>query len=381
MTDQAELRDVADRMRKSDRVGFDTEFVGEHSYFPRLCLIQLGTEKEVVAVDPLSVKDLSPVEELLFDPSILKIVHAGREDMKIIHQRTGRVPSPVFDVQIAASVLGFSVQSAYVSLVREFLGVDLKKGHSYSDWSGRPLSASQLAYALDDVRHLCALHGRMASLLAKEGRWSWVEREMASLSSSAVYESVPEKEYRRIKGWATLNRRSLAVLRELIAWREREAMRRNVPRRRVLSEECAIAIARSRPANEEALRRVRGLELKAGGASSVAVLEAIRRALELPDDQLPETISSRSRGNSERASVVSMMNALLRCRALAHKVAPEFIAGAEDMERLAAGERDGVPVLEGWRFDLAGKELLALLDGKLALFVRDGEMAIEERKP
>jgi len=381
VTDVMELRTVVARMRKSDKIGFDTEFVGEHSYFPRLCLIQLGTEKEVVAIDPLSVGDLSPLEELLFDQSILKIVHAGRQDLKIVHQKMGRAPAPVFDVQIAASVLGCSIQSAYVSLVREFLGVDLKKGHSYSDWSTRPLSSSQLMYALDDVRYLPALHDRMVARLEKEGRLPWIEREMASLSSSASYESVPEEEYRKVKGWTTLGRRSLAVLWELIAWREREAMRRDVPRRRILSDESALAIARSCPANEEALRRVRGLEWKAGSAYSTAAMEVIHKALALPDDQLPEAASSRSRGNVERASVVSLMSALLRCRAHVHKVAPELLACADDLERLAAGERDGITALEGWRFDLVGKELLALLDGKLALVVRGGEIAVEERKP
>ena len=167
VTDPAELRAVVARMRGAGRIGFDTEFVGERTYFPRLCLVQLGTEQEVVAVDPLAVGDLSPLDELLFDPSILKLVHAGWQDLKIIFQRTGRVPAPVFDVQIAASVLGLPVQAAYASVVREFLGVDVKKGHSYSDWCARPLSASQLAYALDDVRYLPALHDRMAARLEK----------------------------------------------------------------------------------------------------------------------------------------------------------------------------------------------------------------------
>ena len=381
VTDPGELRAVVARMRKCGKIGFDTEFVGERSYFPRLCLIQLGTEQEVVAVDPLSIEDLSPLGDLLFDPSVLKIVHAGRQDMQIVYQRMGRAPTPVFDVQIAASVLGFSVQSAYASLVREFLGVDLKKGHSYSDWSTRPLSASQLMYALDDVRYLPALHDLMAARLEKEGRMPWIERDMASLSSSASYELIPEEKYRKLKGWTTLNGRSLAVLRGLIAWREREAMRRDVPRRRVLADESALAIARSRPANEESLRRVRGLEWKAGGASSMAVLEVVREALALPDDQLPETASSRPHINGERACVVSLLSALLRCQARVHKVAPELFACADDLERLSVGERDDIPALEGWRFDLLGKKLLELLEGKLVLVVRDGLAAVEERKP
>ena len=380
VTDAARLRAIADRMRKSGRIGFDTEFVGERSYFPRLCLIQLGTEDEVAAVDPLFVGDLSPIEDLLFDPSILKIVHAGRQDLKIIRQRTGRAPAPVFDVQIAASVLGFSVQSAYASLVREFLGVDLKKGHSYSDWSARPLSEAQLSYALDDVRYLPALHEQMAARLENEGRMSWIEREMEVLVSSASCESVPEEEYRRVKGWAALERKSLAVLRELIAWREREAMRRDVPRRRVLADESALAIARSRPTNEEALRRVRGLEWKASGASGDAVLEAVRKALALPRALFPETPPARPPGNGERSSVVALMGVLLRTRARTHRVAPELIACADDLERLAFGERNAIPALKGWRFDLVGRELLLLLDGKISLAARDGKVIVEQQK-
>ena len=259
VTDPAEFRDVASAMRASRKVGFDTEFVGERTYFPRLCLIQLGTETMSVAVDPLAVGDLSPLDDLLFDASVLKLVHAGWQDLKIIHQRTGRVPAPVFDTQIAAALLGLPAQAAYASVVHEFLRVEVKKGHSYSDWAARPLSPSQLAYALDDVRYLPALHDRMVERLKKEGRLSWIEPEIAALSSPASYETDPWLEYRRVKGWVSLDRRRLAVLRALIAWREGEARRRDVPRRRVLADESALAIARGKPADEEALRRVRGL--------------------------------------------------------------------------------------------------------------------------
>jgi len=379
VSDPAEFRRLVAAMRRSDKVGLDTEFVGERTYFPRLCLIQLGTAGEVAAVDPLAVGDLSPLDDLLFDPSILKVVHAGWQDLKIVYQRTGRVPFPVFDTQIAAALLGLPAQAAYSAVVREVLGVDVKKGHSYSDWSARPLSPSQLAYALDDVRYLPALHERMAGRLRREGRLAWIEPELEALSSPASYESDPEAEYRRVKGWSSLDRRRLAVLRDLIAWREREARRRDVPRRRVLADESALAIARSRPNDEEALRRVRGLEWKVGGGSSAAVLDAVRHALSLPEDRLPEAPSARPRGNGERSSVVALLGALVRSRSRLHRVAPEVLTGAEELERLAAGERKGVGVLEGWRLELVGKELLALLEGRLSLVVRDGEVAVEPR--
>jgi ribonuclease D len=379
VTDPAEFRALVAGMRGAGKVGFDTEFVGERTYFPRLCLIQLGTETEAVAVDPLAVGDLAPLDELLFDPSVLKLVHAGWQDLKIVYQRTGRVPAPVFDTQIAAALLGLPVQAAYAAVVREFLGVDVKKGHSYSDWGARPLSPSQLAYALDDVRYLPALHDRMVGRLRREGRLSWIEPEIAALTSPASYVSNPGEEYRRVKGWSSLDRRRLAVLRALIAWREREAMRRDVPRRRVLADESALAIARSRPADEDALRRVRGLEWKVGGGTSAAVLAAVREALSLPEDRLPGLPPARPRGNGDRASVVALLGALVRSRSRLHRVAPEVLTNAEELERLAAGEREGVAVLEGWRLQLVGKELLALLDGRLSLVVREGELAVEER--
>jgi len=379
VTDPSEFRDLVAAMRTSGKVGFDTEFVGERTYFPRLCLIQLGTATTVVAVDPITITDLSPLDDLLFDPSVLKLVHAGWQDLKIIHQRTGRVPSPVFDTQIAAALLGMPAQAAYASIVREILGIEVKKGHSYSDWSARPLSPSQLAYALDDVRYLPALHDRMVERLEREGRLSWIEPEIAALSSPDSYASDPEQEYRRVKGWASLDRRRLAVLRALIAWREGEAKRRDVPRRRVLADESALAIARSRPADEEALRRVRGLEWKTGGASSTAVLAVIRGALALPEDRLPEVPPSRPRGNGDRGSVVGLLGALVRSRSRVHRVAPEVLTNSDELERLADGERAGLAVLSGWRFELLGKELLALLDGRLSLVIHKGEVVIEER--
>lgn len=379
VTDPAEFRDLIGSMRASGKVGFDTEFVGERTYFPRLCLVQLGTETASVALDPLALGDLSPLDDLLFDASVLKVVHAGWQDLKIMHQRTGRVPSPVFDTQIAAALLGMPAQASYASVVREILGIEVKKGHSYSDWSARPFSPSQLAYALDDVRYLPALHDRMVERLDREGRLSWIEPEIAALSSPASYETDPEQEYRRVKGWASLDRRRLAVLRGLIVWREREAKRRNVPRRRVLADESALAIARSRAADEEALRRVRGLEWKVGGESSTAVLAAVRDALALPADQLPEAPPSRPRGNGDRGSVVGLLGALVRSRSRVHRVAPEVLTNTDELERLADGEREGLAVLSGWRFDLLGKELLALLDGRLSLVIRGGEVVVEER--
>ena len=345
VTDPAEFRDLVAAMRTSGKVGFDTEFVGERTYFPRLCLIQLGTETMSVAVDPLAVGDLSPLDDLLFDASVLKLVHAGWQDLKIIHQRTGRVPAPVFDTQIAAALLGLPAQAAYASVVHEFLGAEVKKGHSYSDWAARPLSPSQLAYALDDVRYLPALHDRMVERLGREGRLSWIEPEIAALSSPASYETDPRLEYRRVKGWAALDRRRLAVLRALIAWREGEARQRDVPRRRVLADESALAIARGKPANEEALRRVRGLEWKSGGGSSTAVLAMVRDALALPEDQLPEAPPSRPRGNGDRSSIVALLGALVRSRSRVHRVAPEVLTNTDELERLAAWEREGIAVL------------------------------------
>jgi ribonuclease D len=220
----------------------------------------------------------------------------------------------------------------------------------------------------------------MTGRLRREGRISWIEPEIDALTSPASYASDPEEEYRRVKGWTALDRRRLAVLRALIAWREREAMRRDVPRRRVLADESALAIARSRPADEEALRRVRGLEWKIGGGSSTAVLAAVREALALPEDRLPEAPPSRPRGNGDRSSVVALLGALVRSRSRVHRVAPEVLTNAEELERLAAGERDGIAVLSGWRFDLVGKELLALLDGKVSLVVNGREVVVEERR-
>src|SRR5512140_2513268 len=370
VTDPAEFRDLVAAMRASGKVGFDTEFVGERTYFPRLCLIQLGTETMSIAVDPLAVGDLSPLDDLLFDASVLKLVHAGWQDLKIIHQRTGRV---------AAALLGLPAQAAYASVVHEFLGIEVKKGHSYSDWAARPLSPSQLAYALDDVRYLPALHDRMVERLGREGRLSWIEPEIAALSSPASYETDPLQEYRRVKGWAALDRRRLAVLRALIAWREGEARRRDVPRRRVLADESALAIARGKPASEEALRRVRGLEWKSGGGSSTAVLALVRDALALPDSLLPESPPSRPSGNGDRASVVGLLGALVRSRSRVHRVAPEVLTTTDELERLATGEREGGAVLSGWRLDLLGRELLSLLDGRLSLVIHGGEVVVEER--
>ncbi len=374
VTEIMDLRDRVSAMRKGGTVGFDTEFVGDRSYFPRLCLLQLATEAMTVAVDPLALPDLSPLEDLLFDPSVLKVIHAGWQDLKILFQRTGRVPGPVFDTQVAAALLGQPAQASYVSVVRDLLGVTLRKGHSYSDWCARPLSPSQLSYALDDVRHLPALHARMVERLRDAGRLSWLEPEMAALSSPGSYETVPEQEYRRVKGWASLDRPRLGVLRAVIAWREREAMRRDLPRRWVLADETALAVARACPSDDADLRRIRGVEGKIGREVGATLLSLVREAMDLPADRLPEEAPSRPEGIGERGPVVALLGALLRARARQHRVAAEVLATSEDLERLASGEREGIAVLSGWRRDLLGNELLALLEGKLSLAVRGGRL-------
>lgn len=375
ITDDETLRDFCARIREAGRVAFDTEFMRERTYYAKLCLVQVSADGIEAAVDPLSV-DLDPLFEVLTDARILKVVHAGQQDLEIVYQAVGRVPAPVFDTQVAATVAGFSSQVAYGALVKEILGVELPKSHRYTDWCVRPLSDAQMRYALDDVRYLPALHDALSDRLREDGRLDWLAPELERMSDPDVYRSVPERQYRRVKGHASLDRRGLAVLQQVAAWREREAQQRDVPRKWVLGDETLIEVARRKPRSRDELQTIRGVKGKLRSSAGDQVLSAVRAGLSAPDEDLPAATKRRVRPRDIDA-LVDLMSSLVRLRAREHAVAAQSLATRDELERLAAGERGGSPLLEGWRWAVVGDDLIGLLDGRIMMRVVDGVVVTE----
>lgn len=369
------LRDLVARLRGSAYVAVDTEFMRERTYFAKLCLVQLANDDVAAIVDPLAIEDMSPLADLLTDESVVKILHAGGQDLEIFFRMCGRPTTPVFDTQVAATIAGFQQQVGYGPLVHEILDIKLDKGDSYTDWARRPLSETQIEYALNDVRYLPEVYRRLVAKLEESGRSSWLAADFERLEDAATYEIVPDEQWRRVKRISALNRRQLGVAREVAAWREREAMRRDVPKRWIMGDESIVEVARRAPGTQQALCDIRGVSDKLGKGAARGVLEAVAKGLAVPEDELP-VIHKRRRLPGDVDGAVDLMVALVRLRAREHGVAMPLLASRDDLERLAAGEREESPLLDGWRKTMVGTELLDLLDGRLELSLADGHLKV-----
>ena len=372
------LAQACARLAKHPYVTIDTEFLRESTYYPILCVIQMASPDEAVVVDALAPDiDLKAFFTLMADEHVLKVCHAGRQDIEIIWHRAGLIPHPVFDTQIAAMVLGYGDSISYEQLVQRITGDHLDKSQRFTDWSRRPLSKAQIAYAISDVTHLRDVYLSLAANLAKRGRTEWVAEEMEILTSPETYRAEPDSAWQRVKTRAR-KPKELAVLIEVAAWREREAQSRDVPRGRVLKDETLGDIAVQAPTTMEKLAALRslprGFERSKWGE---AILEAVARGLARDPKSVPRI--ERSRGAVNGAATVELLKVLLRMTAERHAVAAKVIATVDDLERIAADDAADVAALRGWRRELFGEKALALKRGQLALAVENGRVVPVER--
>jgi ribonuclease D len=370
ITTTGALQALVRRLVAEEFVTIDTEFMRERTYWPQLCLVQLAGEHEVAVVDAqASELDLAPLGELLADPAVMKVFHAARQDIEIFVLRFGDVPRPLFDTQVAAMVAGFGEQASYDSLVSALAGGAIDKAHRFSDWSARPLSSSQIAYAAADVTWLRAVYTRLCERLTQDGRLEWVAEEMAELGNPALYRVDPEAAWERLRPRSN-NRRYLGMVRALAAWREREAQRANIPRQRLLRDETLLEIAATAPAEPDALARARGVSRGfAEGRSGASLLAAIAEAKTLPEDALPRTAPRAPSDARPSPALMALLRVLLAAKCEEHHVAARLVASAEDIERLAGEAAPDIAALHGWRREVFGEDALALKQGRVALGV------------
>jgi ribonuclease D len=371
------LAAFCDRLGEAEFVTVDTEFMRERTYWPQLCLVQVGGPDEAAAIDALAPDlDLGPLFAVLDNVSVLKVFHAARQDLEIFFNLTARLPNPIFDTQVAAMVCGFGDQVAYDTLAARMAKARIDKSSRFTDWSRRPLSEKQLHYALADVTHLRVVYEKLRDRLEKTRRSSWITEEMAVLRDPATFQVDPEQAWRRLK-LRQPHPRTLLVVRALAAWREREAQRVNVPRQRMLRDEQILEIASHPPRSVADLAHIRGLGKGfVEGKQGLAVFEAVAGALAIPDSELPprerppETLQV-------PGAVVDLLKVLLRLRCDATGVAPRLVASSDDLDRLAAGKRD-VDCLHGWRAEIFGDDALRLMAGELAVALRGDKIAVIE---
>ena len=374
ITSTADLQKLCDRLAEAPFVTVDTEFLREQTFWPQLCLIQLAADGIEAVVDPLSGSlDLAPFYRLMTNEQVVKVFHAARQDIEIVYAKAGAVPRPVFDTQVAASVCGYGDSVSYVNLVKKITGTDIDKSSRFTDWSRRPLSERQLIYALGDVTHLRDVYKHINRELDKRGRAEWVAEEMAILTDPETYNADPEQAWQRLK-LRVKGRKSLAVLVELAAWRERMAQAQDVPRGLILRDEALYDIANQMPATPDALGQLRTLSDGFGRSQRAReIIDVVKAGVARDTKSLPKIERSESL-SAEASATLELLKVLLKSSAAQHEVAPRMIADAEDLEQLAVSDTPQIMALQGWRRKLFGEDALRLKRGELALTLVNGEV-------
>lgn len=366
------LAALCDQLRGQPVLALDTEFLREKTYYARLCLLQVASEGVIACVDPLAIDDLGPLLDIIYDPLVTKVMHSARQDMEILFDLRGELPRPLFDTQIAATLLGFGDQVGYASLVKEVLNVELDKMATRTDWSQRPLDPEQLCYAADDVRYLFTLYHRQVAILRAKGRLAWLQADFDQLTDVVTYAPASDTLWKRVRSAQKLKGESLAVLRELAVWREERARTIDRPRRWVLKDDVMADMARRMPADLEALEKIRGLEHRLITRHGEALLQVIRQGRASDSQSWPVRSAGRRLLPAQEA-LVDLLMAVLRVRGAEHEVSPALLAGRKELEALVLGDTD-CPVLHGWRGELAGRDLRAVLAGEQTLRVADGRL-------
>jgi len=377
----AALIEFVDLIKTSDFVAIDTEFMRENTFWPELCLIQVADSEHAAAIDPMaSGMDLKPLLDLMVDnEDILKVFHAGGQDVEIIFNLTGKTPHPIFDTQIGQMALGQAEQVGYSNLVEAWIGLQLDKGARFTDWSRRPLDKRQIDYAIGDVTHLAKIFPMMLKKLVKTGRGHWLDEEMEKLADPANYSLDPDKAWQRIK-IPSRKPEVLGRLQALAAWREREARNKNLPRGRIVKDETLADLAAHPPKQQEGLGSVRGLSATwksndIGGR----LMDALANATPLEKDDMPDRGPRGPGLGKEGALVADLLKLLLKIRARELNVAARLIARSDELEALAAGGRsDDIPMMRGWRYDVFGHAALDLVEGRMGFAVKNGKLLMSE---
>jgi ribonuclease D len=366
------LAQLCQQLRTASIIAVDTEFIREKSYYANLCLLQVASDSVIACVDPLALDNLDELLAILYNPDKLKLFHAAWQDLEIFFDQWNRIPAPVFDTQVAAALLGFSDQIGYANLVEQLLHVELDKSAVRTDWSQRPLSRQQLNYAADDVYYLLNIYPLIKRRLEELGRTDWLTEDFNILVDPANYAKSPKTAWQRIKGYGRLKPRQLAVLQGLAAWREQEAERRNKPRKWILSDDLLLTLARQAPANPAKLEKVRGLTPNQFDQYGEPLVTEINKALGLPRDVWPQ-VTLKDRLTPEQECLADTLMAYLRLLGQQNQISPASLATRKEIEKLVRGQRD-IPLLHGWRGHLVGNALLDLVNGKIALTVKEGKV-------
>ena len=370
---------LCEQIRKETWLALDTEFLREKTYYPKFCLLQIATPDWVACIDPIALPKLDELFEALENPAIVKVFHSCRQDLEIFYQATGKLPGPVFDTQVAAPLLGFQDNPGYAMLVSSLLSINLNKAHTRADWSKRPLTEAQIEYAADDVIYLCQIYQIMVQKLTELGRIDWLKHDFAELTNPALYAVDPKKAWFKIKGKNKLTGKQLSIIQTLAQWREKTAQAEDRPKSWLLRDELLFDLAKLQPETVEDLANVRGINERAVSRYGKELCQLITAAKNRPPLPLNEK-DRPAKKTQQQEAILDILTALVRIRAEENALNPTILATRKDLEVLMFNDDEECPLLHGWRYTMAGRELVGLLKGELVLGIEAERLAIIETK-
>ncbi len=371
-----QLDDLCRRIENAPWIAVDTEFLREKTYYPKFCLLQLATPEWVACVDPIALPNLGQLFDAIYNPAVIKVFHSCRQDLEIFYQLTGKLPTPIFDTQIAAPLLGFQDNTGYAMLVSTFLNINLNKAHTRADWSHRPLSHDEIQYAADDVIHLCEIYQKMVKQLTDLERMDWLKDDFFALENPEQYEATPENAWLKIKGKSKLTGKQLSIVQAVSQWRETAAQKENRPKNWLLRDELLFDFAKLQPETIEALSKIRGISERAVnyyGKELCALIKTAKNSLPIPMPEYTKSITGKA---PQQEAIIDILFALVRIRAEENLLNSTILATRHDLEALLNGEGEDCLLLRGWRFSMVGKELQQLLRGELHLKIEDGNLRL-----
>ena len=375
------LKALCKRLNTARFITVDTEFQRTSTYYSKLCLIQVADDHGEAAIDTLALGiDLSGFFGLIADGASIKVFHSAFQDLEIFFHITGTLPKPIFDTQIAAMVCGYGDSVGYDNLVHAVTGHSVDKSMRFTDWTRRPLSKKQVAYALGDVTHLREIYRHLEERLERNGRGDWIANEMERLTNPETYRANPETAWKRLKVKSG-NRRFLARVQAVAAWRELQAIQRNLPRGRVVRDDILMDIAARTPKNQKELDGIRGIAQQfRRGKAAESLLNKLAEAESAPESELPEPLKKGAK-REKNGPLLDLLKVLLKHRCQNEGVAPRLVASADDIEQLAAGQRNDLALLDGWRYDVYGRDAMKLLEGRLGLAADGDQLRFVEFSP
>ena len=372
-----QLTALCSRISKESWIALDTEFLREKTYYPIFCLLQIATPEWVVCVDPIVLPDLSELFDTINDPAIIKVLHSCRQDLEIFYQLSGTVTTPVFDTQIAAPLLGFQENPGYAMLVSSFLNINLSKAHTRTDWSIRPLSKEQIQYAADDVIYLCDIYKIICQQLEASGRSEWLAKDFERLADKELYQVSPNRAWLKFKGRNKLTGKQLSIVQSLTEWREKTAQAENRPKNWLIRDDLLLEMAKLQPVTVPDLIKIRSINERSVKRYGKVICQIIEEARQKPPATLDDKTKSPKKTQQQEA-MLDVLTAVVRLRADENSINPTILASRKDLEELLFDNVCDHTVLQGWRCNMVGEELQALLQGQFSLRLDSGSVLIEE---